>query len=73
MIYMEPVSLGWEPLLQSWLNTLPETLSSHTKLYLKDMFLRFCPAFLHFIRRCGVKVITILCIIFKFLKLIQHN
>ncbi|KAJ8670547.1 hypothetical protein QAD02_001806, partial [Eretmocerus hayati] len=55
MIYMEPVSLGWEPLLISWLNTLPKSISDHTKNHLKDMFVRFCTALLHFIRRCGVK------------------
>ncbi|OXU28216.1 hypothetical protein TSAR_011727, partial [Trichomalopsis sarcophagae] len=55
MIYMEPVSLGWEPLLLSWLNTLPNSLTDHTRNYLKELFLRFCPALLHFIRRCGVK------------------
>ncbi|XP_014203995.1 dynein heavy chain 7, axonemal [Copidosoma floridanum] len=55
MIYMEPVSLGWEPLLLSWLNTLPKTFNDHIKSHLKDMFLRFCPALLHFIERCHVK------------------
>lgn len=52
---MEPVSLGWTPLLTSWLNTLPATLSERVK-DLRDMFLRFCPPLLHLIRRCGVKV-----------------
>ncbi|XP_015609892.1 dynein heavy chain 7, axonemal isoform X2 [Cephus cinctus] len=53
MIYMEPVALGWTPLLNSWLNILPSSLSEHIKNHLKDMFLRFCPALLHLIRRCG--------------------
>ncbi|XP_011505820.1 PREDICTED: dynein heavy chain 7, axonemal [Ceratosolen solmsi marchali] len=57
MIYMEPVSLGWEPLLQSWFHVLPKTLSGHIKNHLKDMFLRFCSAILHFIHRCDVKEI----------------
>ncbi|XP_023289368.1 dynein heavy chain 7, axonemal-like, partial [Orussus abietinus] len=55
MIYMEPVALGWTPLLISWLNTLPSTLSEHVKNHLKDMFMRFCPALLHLIRRCNAK------------------
>ncbi|CAB0035335.1 unnamed protein product [Trichogramma brassicae] len=55
MIYMEPVSLGWEPLLLSWMNTLPKSFGEHRKTQLRDMFLRFCPVLLYFIRRCGVK------------------
>ncbi|EZA62718.1 Dynein heavy chain 7, axonemal [Ooceraea biroi] len=57
MIYMEPASLGWTPLLISWLNTLPTTFSEHIKNHLKDMYLRFCPPLLHLIRRCGAKEI----------------
>lgn len=53
---MEPVALGWTPLLDSWMNTLPGKLNEHVKYHLRDMFLRFCPALLHLIRRCGVKV-----------------
>ena len=56
MIYMEPDSLGWTPLLESWINTLPESLSEHIKIHIKDMFLRFCPALLTLIRRSGAKV-----------------
>ncbi|XP_028047400.2 dynein heavy chain 7, axonemal [Monomorium pharaonis] len=55
MIYMEPVSLGWTPLLISWLNTLPPSFTEDIKVHLKDMYLRFCPPLLHLIRRCGVK------------------
>lgn len=28
MIYMEPSQLGWEPLVVSWVNTLPDALKS---------------------------------------------
>lgn len=59
MIYMEPASLGWTPLLYSWLNTLPAALNENIKGDLKEMYLRFCPALLHLIRRCGAKVSTI--------------
>ncbi|KYM93367.1 Dynein heavy chain 7, axonemal [Cyphomyrmex costatus] len=55
MIYMEPVSLGWTPLLISWLNTLPLSFTEDIKSHLKDMYLRFCPPLLHLIRRCGAK------------------
>nr|XP_031838488.1 dynein heavy chain 7, axonemal-like [Nomia melanderi] len=55
MIYMEPVSLGWRPLLISWLNTLPATFTEHLKNHLYDMYMRFCPPLLHLLRRGGVK------------------
>ncbi|XP_025270954.1 dynein heavy chain 7, axonemal [Camponotus floridanus] len=55
MIYMEPVSLGWTPLLISWLNTLPPSFTEHIQSHLKDMYLRFCPPLLHLIRRCGAR------------------
>lgn len=33
MIYMEPHQLGWSPLRDSYMNTLPESLASeHRKL-----------------------------------------
>lgn len=59
MIYMEPVSLGWTPLLISWLNTLPSSFTEHIQSHLKDMYLRFCPPLLHLIRRCGARVSVI--------------
>ncbi|KYN44278.1 Dynein heavy chain 7, axonemal [Trachymyrmex septentrionalis] len=55
MIYMEPVSLGWTPLLFSWINTLPPSFTEEIKNYLEDMYMRFCPPLLHLIRRCGAK------------------
>ncbi|XP_053982409.1 dynein axonemal heavy chain 7 [Hylaeus volcanicus] len=55
MIYMEPVSLGWTPLLTSWLNTLPDTFTDHIKQHLDSMYARFCPPLLHLVRRAGIK------------------
>ncbi|KAK0094203.1 hypothetical protein PV326_011565 [Microctonus aethiopoides] len=55
MIYMEPIMLGWIPLLDSWMKTLPEILSEYFKNHLKNLFIRFCPALLHLIHRCGAK------------------
>lgn len=56
MIYMEPSSLGWEPLLASWKNTLPPTLQDHDKKTITDLFMRFCPMLLWFIRKGGMTV-----------------
>lgn len=53
MVYMEPHLLGWEPILESWLNTLPETITAENKTLLKDMFMRYCPCLLNFVRKGG--------------------
>ncbi|XP_034174982.2 dynein heavy chain at 36C [Osmia lignaria lignaria] len=55
MIYMEPVSLGWTPLLTSWLNTLPSTFTEHIKIHLHEMYARFCPPLLRLLGRFEVK------------------
>jgi len=57
MIYMEPDTLGWEPLLVSWLKTLPPLVPDQVKDLLKELFLRFCPTLLHLVRKGGIKVI----------------
>ncbi|XP_031352178.1 dynein heavy chain 7, axonemal-like isoform X1 [Photinus pyralis] len=55
MIYLEPSTLGWEPLLTSWINTLPPLLSEHHTAMVNNMFLRFGRALLWFVRKGGVK------------------
>ena len=58
MIYMDPVALGWEPLLESWLSTLPPTLHKQNIINLHHMILRFSYPLLHLIRKGGVSVCT---------------
>lgn len=55
MIYMESVSLGWEPLLISWLNTLPSSLNDFHKNTLKSMFFRFCGPLIWLLKRGGAR------------------
>ncbi|XP_060516742.1 dynein axonemal heavy chain 7 [Cylas formicarius] len=59
MIYMEPRSLGWEPLLTSWLSTLPPFISSDFyKSMIYNLFLRFCKPLLWLIHKGGVRQIV---------------
>lgn len=56
---MEPVSLGWECLIQSWINQLSSYITSHYKQMLKSLILRFAHPILYFLRRYNVTVILI--------------
>eukprot|EP01038_Epipyxis_sp_PR26KG_P005424 gene5424-7514_t len=51
MIYMEPNSLGYDVLLQSWLSKLPTMLGRKPKLILMKLFDCFVPSVLNFLRR----------------------
>lgn len=57
MIYLEPASLGWEPVLQSWVNTLPDTLKNeHGKLIIA-LFQWALPVAISFVRKqCKVNL-----------------
>ncbi|KAL6428106.1 hypothetical protein ACFW04_008466 [Cataglyphis niger] len=58
MIYMEPGALGWEPLLNSWLATLPEVIDEWLRIFIyESLVLRFCKPLFHLLRRCNVKEI----------------
>uniref|UniRef100_A0A3B5KNF2 Dynein axonemal heavy chain 12 n=1 Tax=Takifugu rubripes TaxID=31033 RepID=A0A3B5KNF2_TAKRU len=57
MIFMEPSQLGWEPLVISWINTLPETLQSeeNSSLILELFHWLIPPAFKTLRRHCRVR------------------
>lgn len=60
MIYMEPSSLGWRPLVKSWMNTWPETLQDEKfKKIVNDMFERFVDPCLQMIRKGGLKELVV--------------
>ncbi|XP_069175792.1 dynein axonemal heavy chain 7 isoform X4 [Procambarus clarkii] len=51
MVYMEPLALGWRPLVETWLSKLPQTLTQQHKAVLTALFHRFVPPLLCFIRK----------------------
>ncbi|CAG9863347.1 unnamed protein product [Phyllotreta striolata] len=58
MIYLEPMAMGWEPMLMSWLNVLPPFINNDFyKAMLFNLFLRFCKPLLWLIKKGGVKEI----------------
>eukprot|EP00794_Sanderia_malayensis_P007414 gene7414-8234_t len=50
MIYLEPSSLGWAPLLDSWINTLPDYIKAEHK-YTHGLFHWAVPPCLRFLRK----------------------
>ncbi|MEE6501787.1 hypothetical protein FKM82_004321 [Ascaphus truei] len=52
MIYLEPLQLGWMPLVKSWLNTLPEALKVKDNLaLLEELFQWLIEPALRFLRK----------------------
>ncbi|XP_054464751.1 dynein axonemal heavy chain 12 [Anoplopoma fimbria] len=52
MIYMEPSQLGWEPLVISWMNNLPDTLQSpDNRSLLLELFHWLIPPALRMLRK----------------------
>lgn len=49
MIYMEPSSLGWKPLLLSWLNNFPEFVAQKHKQLMIDLCDFFGPPLLSYV------------------------
>jgi dynein heavy chain, axonemal len=51
MVYLEPQQLGWQPLLTSWLSTLPTCLGSDLVATISGLLKRVLPPCLRFVRR----------------------
>ncbi|CAI5792110.1 dynein heavy chain 3, axonemal [Podarcis lilfordi] len=59
MIYMEPHQLGWKPLKDSYMNTLPPNLNTEHRELVDDLFMWLVQPCLEFIRHhCRVMVQT---------------
>lgn len=50
MIYMETASLGWRPLVKSWLIHLPRLIDDKQKLILSDLFEHFVDPCVQFVK-----------------------
>ncbi|CAB3982986.1 dynein heavy chain 12, axonemal-like, partial [Paramuricea clavata] len=51
MIYLEPAALGWDPILKSWLNTLPESYGKDFSKLVDALFQWIVPPCLTFVRK----------------------
>ncbi|KXZ55711.1 DHC8 protein [Gonium pectorale] len=51
MVYLEPHQLGWNPLLISWLATVPRCLGPKVRKHIENLFEWLMPACLRFVRK----------------------
>ena len=58
MVYVEPSDLGWEPLLTSWVKTLPACLAPHHDK-LRNLFGWLVPPCLRFVRKECKSMLTV--------------
>ncbi|KAG2451278.1 hypothetical protein HYH02_003884 [Chlamydomonas schloesseri] len=56
MVYLEPHQLGWQPLLASWINTLPRTLGPKIRAHIEKLFEWLIPPCLRFVRHDAKEV-----------------
>ncbi len=59
MIYLEPTTLGWRPIMVSWINSLPETLTKENGDLLEGMFEWLVDPCLRFVKKnCKVSKLS---------------
>nr|XP_022323965.1 dynein heavy chain 7, axonemal-like isoform X6 [Crassostrea virginica] len=58
MIYMEPSSLGWRPVVKSWMHEMPPAVTEMHRSTINDMFERFCDPCIQLVRKGGVKELS---------------
>ncbi len=57
MIYLEPSTLGWRPIMKSWLQTLPAVLTAEQRDVVEAMFEWLVDPCLKFVKKkCRVRL-----------------
>ena len=60
MVYMEPISLGLQPLIDSWINKIPENIAARKNFNtnLKKLFTLYLQPSIDFMRRNCKEILT---------------
>lgn len=78
MIYLEPATLGWRPILKSWINSLPHSLTKENGELLEELFEWIVDPCLSFIRKnckeyCPSSVSNVVRSLMYWVEMLMHN